>query len=99
MIRETHTCTTSFPSLSPVLCTVTDTLKSSSVPIVDLDNVRSVLVERDERIISTSCDDIAGTKSGKSLLVEGCVAQTMPKTPYWHRSVQNVLQDALSITA
>ena len=38
-----RTWTTSLPCLSPVLCTVTETLKSSSVPIVDFDSVKSVL--------------------------------------------------------
>lgn len=38
-----YTCTTSLPALSPVLVTVTVTLKSSEVLIVELDKVRSVL--------------------------------------------------------
>ena len=41
--HRAHTWTTSFPALLPVLCTVTDTLKSSSVPMVDFERLKSVL--------------------------------------------------------
>ncbi len=81
-----QTCTTSFPSRSPVLCTVTETEKSSFVPIVDFDRVRSVL-----QVGSVSDVILYSRTHVVCSLVERRVAQAVSKTPQRDRTVEYVL--------
>lgn len=87
MVVAGQTCTTSFPSRSPVLCTVTDTEKSSFVPMVDFDRAMSVL-----QFASVWAVFLDWQKQGLYSLVERRVAQAVSETPQWDWTVEYVLR-------
>ena len=78
------TWTTSLPSIEPELWTVTVTLKSSFVPIVERDSCKSVL---------RGCVSTHQHRERLDVLIECRVTQTATKAPRRNGGVEDILQD------